>query len=261
MFDFLKTKNGEQPLDVKGTRHKLVNFIKEQLQRWEGGEGGYIKGMQFFLAPAAEERNLYETAVFYNEEGRFKEEVQKIADDFDIALPASWNLEIFFTEELPVEGIRARDAPASIHLVTNKQPTINKPMVAHVTVLSGEAEQREYTINSKSGKICIGRDREAQTADGFFRVNNIAFPGNSQSPGNKYISRQHAHIEWNPEAGCFFLFADEGGIPPRNKIKVQRTDGTLFKLQTTEVGHALEDGDQVILGETALIQINYVLNQ
>src|SRR6476620_7179048 len=106
MFDFLKTKNGEQPLDVKGTRHKLVNFIKDQLQRWEGGEGVYIKGMQFFLAPGAEERNLYETAVFYNEEDRFKEEVQKIADDFDIALPASWNLEIFFKEEIPVEGQR-----------------------------------------------------------------------------------------------------------------------------------------------------------
>ena len=262
MFDFLKTKNEEQPLDVKGIRHKLSNFIKEQLQRWEGGEGSYIKGMQFFLAPPAEEKHLYETAVFYNEEGRFKEEeVQKIADDFDIALPPSWNMDIIFAEELPTEATRAKDLPVALHIATNKQPTINKPSVAQVTVLNGEAEQKQYTIDSKSGKICIGRDREAQTDEGFFRLNSIAFPANSSNQSNKYISRQHAHIEWNPESGCFFLFADEGGIPPRNKVKVQTAEGTLIKLQTTEIGHALQEGDQVILGETALIQFNYVANK
>ncbi|MGZ5191651.1 MAG: FHA domain-containing protein [Flavisolibacter sp.] len=262
MFDFLKTKNDEQPLDVKGIRHKLSNFIKEQLQRWEGGEGSYIKGMQFFLAPQPEERHLFETAVFYNEEGRFKEEeVQKIADDFDIDLPASWNMDIIFTEQLPAEAIKSKDLPVALHIATNKQPTINKPSVAEVTILNGEAEQQHYTIKSSSGKICIGRDRDAQTNEGFHRTNNIAFPATSSNQSNKYISRQHAHIEWNAETGCFFLYADEGGIPPRNKVKVQTADGNLIKLQTTEIGHALQDGDQVILGETALIQFNYVVNK
>jgi hypothetical protein len=262
MFDFLKTKNEGQPLDVKGTRHKLVSFIKEQLQRWEGGEGGYIKGIQLFMAPRAEEKHVYESAVFYNESNRFKEEeVQKIADDFDIDLPANWQMDIIFTEELPAEAIRAKDIPVAMHVASNKQPTINKPSVAVVTVLNGEAEQKQYKMDSKSGKVCIGRDHEAQTNEGFFRVNDIAFPAGSAHQSNKYISRQHAHIEWNPEAGCFFLFADEGGIPPRNKVKVQTADGALIKLQTTEIGHALQDGDQVILGEGALLQFNYVANK
>jgi hypothetical protein len=262
MFDFLKTKNDEQPLDVKSIRHKLSNFIKEQLQRWEGGEGSYIKGMQFFLAPDAAEKHVFETAVFYNEEGRFKEEeVQKIADDYGIDLPASWNMEIIFTEQLPAEATRAKDLPVAVHIATNKKPTINKPSTAQVTVLNGEAEQQQYTISSSGGKICIGRDREAQTNEGFYRINNIAFPGNSSDASNKYISRQHAHIEWNAETGCFFLYADEGGIPPRNKVKVQTADGNMIKLQTTEIGHALQEGDQVILGETALIQFNYLVNK
>ncbi|MFL5810697.1 MAG: FHA domain-containing protein [Flavisolibacter sp.] len=259
MFDFLKTKNEDQPLDVKGVRHKLLNFIKEQLQRWEGGEGSYIKGIQFFLAPKAEEKHVYESALYYNESGRFKEEeVQRIADDFAISLPATWNMDIIFTEELPPEGIRAKDLPVSMHIATNKQPIINKPSVAKIIVLNGESEQKEYRIDLNSGKICIGRDRETTTNDGFFRLNNIAFPANSSDQSNKYISRQHAHIEWNSESGSFFLFADEGGIPPRNKVKVQTADGNLIKLQTTEIGHSLQDGDQVILGETALIQFNYV---
>lgn len=262
MFDLFKQKKGDQPRDVKSIRHGLVQFVKEQLQRWEGGEGSYIKGLQFFLAPSPEDKHLFESAVYAQEEGRFRnEEVQKIADDYAIELPADWTMDIVFTEELPPESVKARDLPAALHVFTNKQPLINKPGVGHITVLNGEAEKNEYTVTSKSGKICIGRDRNAQTSEGFFRLNTIAFPAESSNNSNKYISRQHAHIEWNPEAGCFFLFADEGGVPPRNKVKVQTAGGELVKLQTTQIGHPLQEGDQIILGETALLQFNYITNE
>jgi len=262
MFDFLKTKNSEQPLDVKTTRHRLVQFIKERLQRWEGGEGGHIKGLQLFFSPATEERELYESAVYLSEEGRFRsEEIQKIADDFAIELPQNWFLEIYFTEELPAEAARIPDLPAGLHLVTSKKPTINRPTTGYIRVLGGEAEQSSYTITAAGGKVCIGRDREAQTGGGFYRLNAIAFPGTSTNPANKFISRQHAHIEWNAETGSFLLFADEGGIPPRNKVKVQTSTGDLIKLQTTEIGHPLQEGDQIVLGETALIQFSYTANK
>ena len=77
MFDFFKQKNEASRPDVKTIRHELLNFIKEQLQRWEG-EGSHIKGMQLFLVEG-EEKELMETAVYYHEPGRFQqEEVQKI---------------------------------------------------------------------------------------------------------------------------------------------------------------------------------------
>jgi pSer/pThr/pTyr-binding forkhead associated (FHA) protein len=258
MFDFFKTGADEKQLDVKTIRHRLVGFIKEILQRWEGGEGSYIKGMQFFLAPPAEEKHLYETAVFVNEEGRFKnDEVQKIVDDYAIDLPADWTLDLIFSEELPAEATRSKELPVALYVATNKQPSINRPSVAHIKILSGEAEKKFYTISNKSGKVYIGRDHETKTAEGFFRSNDIAFPADSENKDNKYISRQHAHIEWNNEAGSFFLFADEGGIPPRNKVKVQTSNGSLIKLQTQEFGHLLQEGDQIILGESALLQFSY----
>jgi hypothetical protein len=107
------------------------------------------------------------------------------------------------------------------------------------------------------GRIYIGRDREVQTAGGFFRMNTIAFLVKSSSDSNKYISRQHAHVEWNEESGCFFLYADEGGIPPRNKVKVQAVNGSLIKLQTAQIGHPLKEGDQVMLGESTLLLFTY----
>ena len=257
MFDFLKSQNSQSAPDVKTIRNKILQFIKEQLQRWEGGEGGKLKGMQLFLKPFPEEKELYEAAIYAEDENRFREEIQKIADDFAIDLPYDWLVEIMYTDTIPPEAIKAKNLPVGIHLVTSKQPMINKPSEAYVTILSGEAEQPSYHINSGNGKIYIGRDKQVQTNEGFFRVNTIAFPGSSQNEGNRYISRQHAHIEWNTEAGCFFLFADEGGIPPRNKVKVQTGQGALIKLQTTQIGHPLQEGDQIVLGESALLQFEY----
>jgi pSer/pThr/pTyr-binding forkhead associated (FHA) protein len=126
--------------------------------------------------------------------------------------------------------------------------------------MRGDTEQEEYRITPESGKFCIGRDKHAQIADGFLRINNIAFPsGGNES--NRYVSRQHAHIEWNSSEACYFLFADEGGIPPRNKTKVLTSAGQQIRLQSLQIGHKLHDGDQVVLGESALLLFNYLRNE
>jgi len=49
----------------------------------------------------------------------------------------------------------------------------------------------------------------------------------------------------------------KGGIPPRNKIKVQTGSGDVIRLQSTHIGHHLQEGDQIVLGETALLQFSY----
>jgi pSer/pThr/pTyr-binding forkhead associated (FHA) protein len=114
-----------------------------------------------------------------------------------------------------------------------------------------------YELTDKSGRTCIGREKKVRTSEGFLRENNIAFPSTSVNASNKFISRQHAHIEWNKEAGGFFLYADEGGIPPRNKIKVQTANNDIIRLQSTHVGHHLQEGDQIVLGDSALLQFSY----
>jgi hypothetical protein len=256
MFDFLNKK--ERPTDVKAIRNELVLFIKDQLKKLESGEGGSIRGIQIFLAPPVDERHVYESAVYYNEPSRFKnEEVQRVADDYAIDLPANWDLELIFQDQLPEQCIKAENMPAGMHISTSLQATITNPTNAVIRIMNGEAEQEEYFMSSTSGKICIGRDKKVQTSGGFFRENNIAFPSDIKNNSNQFVSRQHAHIEWSNTEGCFLLFADEGGIPPRNKTKVQTADGRLVKLQAVEIGHRLEPGDQIMLGESAVIQFNY----
>lgn len=243
------------PQDVKSIRSKLVQFIKEQFQKAEGGEGGNIQSVFLYIQCKSEELHLFEAAVYANEEGRFKQdEVQKIADDYAIDLPADWSLEINFQDPFPPESIKSTDIHAAI-FISSRKKTALKETTAFIKVLQGEAEQVLYTLSSSvPGKITIGREKQVQTADGFYRENTIAFPASSTSESNRSVSRQHAHIEWDGENGAFCLYADEGGVPPLNKIKVRSTGGQPIKLLTTEYGHQLKNGDQIILGESALLQ-------
>lgn len=256
MFDFFKKE--EASPDVKTLRQNLLLFIKDQLRKWEGGEGATVKGLQLFLAPQPEERHVYEAALFVDDADKFKsEEVQRIVDDYAIDLPTDWTLEFLFVDDLPAEAIKAKDLPVALHVVSNKKPMLTAQTTAYLRVLIGEAEKEEYVLSDKGGKVCIGREKRVQNPEGFLRENTVAFPSESSNKANKFISRQHAHIEWNPEAGGFFLFADEGGIPPRNKIKVQTADGAIVRLQSTQVGHHLQEGDQIMLGESALLHFSY----
>lgn len=258
MFDLFKQKGEASAPDVKTIRHGLLQFIKDQLQKWEGGEGVNIKGLQLFLSPTDEEKHLYEAAVYLDQPDKFREEeVQRIADDYALQLPHNAALELLFVPALPAEAIKAKDLPVALHVSTRKQPTLTTPTTAYLRVASGEAEKELYILTSKGGKVCIGREKRVQTAEGFLRENDIAFSSASQNSSNKYISRQHAHIEWNKEVGGFFLYADEGGIPPRNKIKVQTGSGDVLRLQSTHIGHHLQEGDQIVLGESALLQFSY----
>ena len=86
MFDFFQNKQ-EAPTDAKSIRNHLLLFIKDQLKRSEGGEGSAIRNVQLIVAPTPEDRHLYEGAVFVDQPMRFREEVQKIADDYAIDLP------------------------------------------------------------------------------------------------------------------------------------------------------------------------------
>jgi len=257
MFDLFKKNENKGPKDVKAVRDTLLRFIKEEFQKAEGGEGRNIKGVNIFISCGPGEKHIYEAVVYVEEKDRFKDEVQRIADDYAVDLPENWEMEISFEDECPAEAIIVDTLNAAVFIRT-RDNTIQKSGMAYIRVLNGEAEKPEYKITSADGKINIGREKKARVDEGFFRQNYIAFPGDSAHESNKFVSRRHAHIEWNNDNGCFVLFADEGGIPPRNKIKIRSlTNENLIKLNSVNISHRLIEGDQVILGESAVLEFSY----
>ncbi len=254
MFNLFK----ERPGDVKQIRSLLLQFIKEKLQRAEGGEGANITGVYLFINCTDHERHLYEAAVFANMPGKFKtEEVQRMADDYAIKLPASCKFEIAFTDKFPAQSYIAKDISAALFFTTKRAGLAHKRSHAFIRILNGRAEKETYMIDSSLGKINIGREIQAQVSAGFVRKNTIAFVSSGTIDMNHSVSRQHAHIEWEPGTGSFLVFADAGGIPPNNKMKIRTIEGLSIKMQAIEVGHRLEEGDQIILGDTAVLEFTY----
>ena len=68
MFELFKNR----PKDVKGIRNALLQLIKEQLQKAEGGEGSNITGMHLYIYCSDEAKYLFESAVFYDVPDKFK---------------------------------------------------------------------------------------------------------------------------------------------------------------------------------------------
>src|SRR6185369_14922500 len=101
----------------------------------------------------------------------------------------------------------------------------HREAVGYIKILNGDAEQQVYAILSSNKKINIGREKNIQVADGYLRQNQIAFIDSSNNKSNKSVSRQHAHIEWSEASAVFCLYADEGGIPPGNKVKIKSENG------------------------------------
>ncbi|MDR3696100.1 FHA domain-containing protein [Mucilaginibacter sp.] len=257
MFDLFKKNENNGPKDVKAVRDTLLRFIKQEFQKAEGGEGRNIKGINIFIGCNGTEKHIYEAAVYTEEPDRFKNEIQRIADDYALDIPEGWEMDVDFVDECPPEASKIDSLNAAIFIRT-KENTIQRSAIGYLRVLNGESEKQKYQIKSSEGKINIGRGKNVQVEDGFFRLNQIAFDAESVNRSNKYVSRQHAHIEWNKDNGCFMLFADEGGVPPRNKIKVRSAlIENLVKLHSVSIGHKLAEGDQVILGESAVLEFSY----
>ncbi|MEP6948521.1 MAG: FHA domain-containing protein [Ginsengibacter sp.] len=253
MFKIFK----EPGVDVKKIRNILLQFIKEKLQRAEGGEGANINGIYLYINCNDSERYVYESAVYAATPEKFKDEVQRIADDYAILLPPSWKYEIAFTDKFPEHSYVVAQVNTALFISTGKTGAVNKKSRAYIRILGGNAEKEFYVLEPSKEKINIGREAKVQLSGGFVRKNAIAFTAAGAMDVNRSVSRQHAHIEWEPATGSFLIFADEGGIPPHNKMKIRTAEGTSIKMQAIEVGHRLQEGDQVILGEKAVLEFTY----
>ncbi|MEO7444254.1 MAG: FHA domain-containing protein [Ferruginibacter sp.] len=246
----------KQTKDVKNTRNDILVFVKEQLQKAEGGEGRGLLGLELYVKCLPEEQYIFESALYHDDTNKLRnEEIQRMADDYDINMPAGWTLEVkYIQDEFPRHSIIMPGKEVALKILTAKNAVSSRPSTATIRVLHGKGVQASFEISAGKESINIGRGEMAQTADGFFRKNHVAFAEDESVTANRSVSRRHAHIEWDEKMKSFVLHADEGGIPPMNKTKVRTRGDVVIKLQTPEIGHILTNHDQVILGEEAVIE-------
>jgi len=160
-FKLFGNSGEKKEWDVKSLRDALLRSIKASLQQIEGGEGGHIKELLLFIAALPEQKHLYEGAVYVQDKEKFRHEIQKIADDYALELPADWIVEVSFVEELPLGSVKIPHLEAALLMHTRRQAAHNAASAtAYIRILSGEAEMEQYVIKASDHKINIGREKK-----------------------------------------------------------------------------------------------------
>jgi hypothetical protein len=114
-----------------------------------------------------------------------------------------------------------------------------------VTVLRGVAERRTYSYPAR--RIDIGRCAEVRDSrNTLIRTNHVAFTEGAGDV-NQSVSRQHAHVSYEPGSGDFRLHDDGGG----HGTGIVR-DGRTVPVPRGSRGVRLHSGDEIVLGEARL---------
>jgi hypothetical protein len=116
------------------------------------------------------------------------------------------------------------------------------PARMEITVIRGAAERRTYAFTSH--RIDLGRGMEVRDSrNGLIRTNHVAFNAGSDDV-NHSISRQHAHVVYDPRSRRFRLH-DDGSI---HGTRIVRRGKTLA-VPWGGRGGLLQSGDEIELGE------------
>jgi hypothetical protein len=114
-----------------------------------------------------------------------------------------------------------------------------------VTVVHGVAEKRMYSFGSR--RIDLGRCAEVRDSrNRLIRTNHVAFTEGAGDV-NQTVSRQHAHVAYEPASGHFRLH-DDGGAHGTSIVR----EGRSIAVPRGSRGVRLCSGDEIVLGEARL---------
>jgi len=131
------------------------------------------------------------------------------------------------------------------------EPVVGQPAVEatpariELSVARGVAERRSYSFLAH--RIDLGRCAEVRDSrNRLVRTNHVAFTEGSGEV-NRSVSRQHAHIAYEPRTGQFRLHDDDSG----HGTGIVR-DGRTVDVPRGSRGVRLQSGDEIVLGEARL---------
>lgn len=160
-------------------------------------------------------------------------------------------------------GVTYTQAIDGVYLELSGGQEISKGRTARISVYEGQGSllQSEYILNSvelqkPSFRVYnIGIGVFVKNSNGLMRKNHIVInddPNDLAFVKNKYVSRSHAHIDYDEDYG-FRLFVEQNGTAMAGKrTRIIRGDKVL-ELNNTLVPEPLIDGDIIELSKNVLL--------
>jgi hypothetical protein len=213
------------------------------------------------LVPDPEERVRFEAVV--REGWDLEREITERLAERGCPIPAGFGVEVAFDEEphprfgerrfyveylnreVPTAPVSSAKAAATVPGPVIEPETSAARPTLELTVLKGTATQRVY--NLEGPRILLGRLEEVVDSDGRVRRrNDVAFLEVGEI--NSTVSREHARISWDAEAGGYWLRAEQNASGTR----IYRDGRTIDVSSHDRRGVRIQTGDEVYLGRACV---------
>lgn len=152
-------------------------------------------------------------------------------------------------------GSDAQELLPGVYVTIGSYTTPGAIVKARLETIPGYGSTLEPFYLLEPGKSYnIGVGSMALLDNGALRRNDIAVDDNVRSQEyerNKYVSRNHAHIEYVNEH--FVLYVDKGGLRSAGKRTAVARGENTFPLEDTLIPFPLEDGDMIVLSKAVRI--------
>ncbi|MDX1545335.1 MAG: hypothetical protein R3247_00010 [Rhodothermales bacterium] len=234
------------PLEI---RTRLLDAVVRTLEPYRGSAVPFNRLVVHVLAPIQQDRARYEAAVG-EMEPRFDVAVRQRLTEAGFSLPKG----------LPVEHAVYSEAPEALRPAFDKygplyvEPKTTAPEThARLEIRRGRAERQTYEIGG-ARRVNVGRMQQvADERTRVFRRNDVAFLDPSdgtlsddERAVNQTISREHAHLTFDAQAG-HFLWHNEKGSTAINRDSYARP------MPVGAQPVPLEDGDELYLGQACVV--------
>ncbi|HRO84163.1 MAG TPA: hypothetical protein PK110_05010 [Niabella sp.] len=141
-----------------------------------------------------------------------------------------------------------------------------KKILARIKATEGITWEEEYILEPTGKQYFIGRCKNPKIENGSKIHNDIAFIGieendEEQYKINNYVSRSHALIVFDKEAGAYKIYRSRFMNNFSHKIKIYNTglnDYEGVSLNQPQVPHILRDGDSICFNDKIILEFSII---
>jgi len=237
--------------EVAEIRFAILDEIKKKTQRAGGKELFPYNLVRIHIRGVGDaESSIFERDFF---RGFFEQEVRANLTKTACRFPLDLRVEVRVATTLP----RGNDKWLWIETLSEERK-VEPPLdtrarkTARLAVVSGAANKPEITL--QKARTNIGRLVDVYKSEGLSRRNDLVFA--EDTPINRTVSREHAHIEYDKESDEYRLFNDRwykrGNKTEANCGLWIVRDGAGQEVHRDTRGAKLQPGDEIHFGKAVV---------
>jgi hypothetical protein len=240
--------SSEEAPEMAEIRLAILDEVKSKTHRVAGRDVFPYNEVRIHLGGVPEQKSEFFQAPFFSQ--FCEEQVRSGLAKAKYRFPEDLRVHVETTPELP--GPKGKWLWVEVE--NEVRPEAAAPMrpTARLVVVKGTANQRELPLTK--ARTNIGRTADVFRTDGPLRRNDLAFT--EDSPINRSVSREHAHLLYQKKMGEYHLFNDRWYTPGSKTdgncgLWVIR-DGLSQEVHRSTKGFRLLAGDEIHFGRAVV---------